>query len=191
MGPQCSIQSSRYQYHPHFRLCSPSRNPYAFYLQVRYSDVDIFGRQPGFFPGRNARLTHDWDTVGHSYTLALGGVLAKSVNEVIFIATRYITDDEGAVEEVGILRVPVYLSPDSWDGSTHADPLELDILPGDLSRWGVTDPVVGGGQIRVLFPDHHPTAVGYILDHFDLCRSFVPRNLVASTLDDPTYTHVS
>lgn len=188
MGPRCSVEFNRGHCNSGLRLYDTSRNPYAFYLQVRCSDVDIFGRQPGFFPGRNAWFTHDWNTVRYSYTLTLGGVLAKSVNEVVFMATRYITDGEGTVEEIGVLRVPAYLSPGVWEGYRHAGPLEPDIQPGDLSRWGVIGPMVTEGQARALFSDDHAAAIGYVLDHYDTSRSYIPRYLVSSDLTDPTYT---
>lgn len=188
MGPSCRTQSSRDHYNSGLRLCNAPGNSYAFHLQVRCSDVDVFGRQPGFFPGKNAWFTHDWNTVGYRYTLTIGDVLARSVNEVVFVATRYVADGGGTVEEVGILRVPSYLSPDSCGGFVHADPLEPDIQPGDLSRWGVVGPLLMEGQIRALFPVDHPSAIGYILDHFDPSKSFIPRYLVSPGLNHPTYS---
>lgn len=180
VGRICPYQLRSHWSHVDFRRWGTSGVPFFFHFQVHKIDVDIGGRIPGIFQGREL-VFYLKGREDRARVITVGRPLARSTSEVVLIAARHIFFDVGFVVQYGLLTIPKTLYMPQWGGETAKPPLLSDFASGDIGRW---KSVEGIHPIRVTFPFFYQRPLLYIADVTDPSADYYPPPLATQPFPD-------
>lgn len=138
-----------------------------FFVDVRWTNIDVLDQEPGFFPWSVSTLSRH---VERRFELIIGDIIATSAFYTVFevfLPCDPVPDGEyGGTHIIGLLRVTARLVPPQWNGAQlPAARLGKITTEMEIEQWDK----IGGGmndiELQAHFPPGHPLSVSRIWDY--------------------------